>query len=354
MKKIIFIFSTVLLVFLLVAFTKMSLRDQYSLPPAQWPAPLVESGVEWKELGLIPEVSFGNIAADTLQSRILLGKTLFFDPRLSSSGKISCSSCHQPSLNWTDGKARSTGHEGRTGKRNAPTIQNSYFYKKLFWDGRARDLADQAFAPIVSESEMNSEMPEVMMKLRRIKGYRELFRNAWGTEQINPERMTEAIATFEMTVQSAESDFDRFLKGNKRALSSSALRGLHLFRTKARCFNCHNGPLLTDNKFHDAGVILYPYDKNDLGLYKVTHQDADKGKFRTPSLRDVLYTGPWFHDGTEKDMTVIIELYHKSTPLPSGYRVHLELSGKEKKDLYAFLKAISAKATAVTMPVMPE
>lgn len=339
---------------LLVSFARQSLREQYALPPAQWPAPWVETGVEWKELGLLPEVSFGPVHPDTLQHRIALGKALFFDPRLSSSGKISCASCHQPALHWTDGKARSIGHELRTGKRNAPTILNSFFYHRLFWDGRARDLADQAFAPIVSESEMNSDMPDVMLKLRRIKGYRDMFRQAWGSELINPERMTEAIAVFEMTVKSEPSAFDRFVSGDKRAMSASEIRGLHLFRTKARCFNCHNGPAFTDNRFHNPGIIRFPYDPKDLGLYKVTHEEADKGKFRTPSLRDVVYTGPWMHDGTEDDLDMILYMYSKNTRLPSGNPVHTGLTSKEMKDLRAFLKAISAPVKNMPAPPLPE
>lgn len=351
------IITTVLLVTSLlfcISFTRQNLRHQYSRPAAQWPAPWVDDGVTWTELAPSPPVP-ADLKNDTIIHKAELGKALFFDPRLSSSGKISCASCHDPALNWTDGKERSVGHNGTMGKRNAPTIQNAWFYKKLFWDGRARDLQDQAFAPIVSESEMNSEMPEVMDKLRRINGYRALFNKAFGTEEINPDRMTEAIAVFEKTISPAESRFDKFVKGDKRALSNSELRGLHLFRTKARCFNCHNGPLFTDNQFHQVMAIpLFPYDSNDLGLYKVTHKEADKRKFRTPSLRDVMHTGPWFHDGTEKDMVRIITLYHKTSPTPSGAARHLDLSGKEQEDLRAFLASISAPPKSFNVPVLPQ
>lgn len=347
-RGIIFLIITVIT--LLVSFSKENLRSIYSRPPAQWPAPAVAKDIPWKELGILPQSPLA-ATRDSLQRVIELGKTLFFDPRLSASGKISCATCHQPSLNWTDGREKSIGHEGAIGKRNAPTIANSWVYTRLFWDGRARDLADQAFAPIISESEMASDMPDVMRKLRRIQGYKDLFKKAFGDEQINPDRMTLAIAQFEKTVISGPSAFDLFLSGDQKAMSNAAIRGLHLFRTKAGCMNCHYGPLMTDNRFHAIGFAT-----TDAGYYKVTHQDADSGKFRTPSLRDVMRTGPWMHDGKEKDMAGIIEALNRADRpgIKSPLIKPLGLSKKEKADLLAFLSAISAPAEAFTPPVLPE
>ena len=267
---------------------------------------MVDEGVQWTELGILPESPLAK-NYDSLQHIIELGKILFFDIRLSSSGKISCATCHQPELNWTDGKEKSIGHEGAVTKRNSPTIQNSWFYNRLFWDGRARDLQDQAFAPINSETEMHSEMHEVMRKLSKITSYHDLFEKAFGDEDIDPFKMTEAIATFEKTIVSRKSKFDEFLAGNKKALSNSQLRGLHLFRTKAKCMNCHNGPLFSDNQFHNIG-----FSGTDEGYYKVSHKDEDIGKFKTPSLRDVMKTGPWMHDGTQKDMPSILDKFNKA------------------------------------------
>lgn len=326
------------------------LRKIYSGPTSQWPKPVIDEGIKWTELGLLPESPLAS-NKDSLQHIIELGKVLFFDPRLSASGKISCATCHQPELNWTDGKEKSVGHEGAITKRNSPTIQNSWFYHRLFWDGRARDLQDQAFAPIVSESEMASDMPDVMQKLRRIKGYKEMFKKAFGDEQINPDRMTEAIAVFEKTVVSNKSRFDEFVEGNKNALSYSELRGLHLFRTKAGCMNCHYGPLFTDNQFHNAG-----FSGNDKGLYQVTHKEEDMGKMKTPSLRDVMHTGPWMHDGVEKDIHIVIEKFNRAD-LPGADNnliKPLNLTVKEKKDLVAFLNAISAPPLEFKKPAMPE
>lgn len=343
-------------VFLLVSFSTgdtpvngENLRQLYAKPPAEWPAPHVQQGVSWSELGAVPPHPLAG-KTDSLAALIELGKVLFFDTRLSESGKISCASCHDPALNWTDSKARSTGHEGAITARNAPTIQNSWFYKKLFWDGRARNLADQAFAPIVSESEMHSEMPLVMQKLRRSEYYPRQFEKAFGSKGIDPDRMTEAIAAFEKTVSSAPSRFDAFLSGDKYALTNAELRGLHLFRTKAGCINCHNGPLLTDNLFHNSG-----FSGNDAGLYKVTHNEEDRGKIKTPSLRDVARTGPWMHDGAEKELAAIIEKYNQAA-FPAGTDPLLKplgLSARDRKDLLQFLRAVSAPPLPFTKPAQP-
>ena len=326
------------------------LRKLYAQNPANWPAPGMDAGVSWKELGILPESPVEK-QKDSLKHIIELGKMLFFDTRLSGSGKISCATCHQPELNWTDGKEKSIGHEGAVNKSNSPSIQNTWFYNRLFWDGRAKDLPDQAFAPINSESEMHSEMPDVMQKLNRIAGYRQLFKKAFGDDAIEPDKMTEAIAIFEKTIISQRSRFDEFLSGNTKALTNSELRGLHLFRTKARCMNCHNGPLFSDNQFHNSG-----FSGTDAGYYKVTHNEADKGKFKTPSLRDVAKTGPWMHDGQFKNLQPIISRYSVAKFPPGTDRIlkNTGLSSREQKDLLAFLYAISSPPVKFIRPVLPE
>ncbi len=329
------------------------LRKLYSQSPDKWPAPTIDAGVQWKELGILPESPLEK-NKDSLKHIIELGKALFFDTRLSGSEKISCATCHQPELNWTDGKEKSIGHEGTITKRNSPTIQNAWFYKRLFWDGRSSDLQDQAFGPINSETEMHSEMPEVMRKLSRVKGYKEMFKAAFGSEDMDPFAMTEAIATFEKTIVSRKSRFDEFLEGNKRVLTNSELRGLHLFRTKARCMNCHSGPFFSDNSFHRNNVT-FMYD--DEGYYKVTHQEDDLRKFKTPSLRDVTRTGPWMHNGKMSSLEQVISSY-STAKFPPGEASplvkNLGLSSKEQKDLLAFLKAISAYPPEFKKPVLPQ
>ena len=317
------------------------LRKLYSQSPDKWPAPTIDAGVQWKELGMLPESPVEKYK-DSLQPIIELGKALFFDTRLSGSGKISCATCHQPELNWTDGKEKSIGHEGAVNKRNSPTIQNTWFYNKLFWDGRSNSLADQAFAPINSESEMHNEMHVVMRTVSKIKGYRYLFNKAFGDDEVNPQRLTLAIAIFEKAIVSRKSRFDEFLEGNKKALNNQEIRGLHLFRTKARCMNCHNGSLFSDNSFH-RNNITFMYD--DDGLYKVTHKEEDLRKFKTPSLRDVSRTGPWMHNGKMSNLEHIISRYSTAKFPPGEASPHIKnlgLSEKEQKDLLVFLKAISS------------
>lgn len=356
MRKTLVIFSLIAIIITCFSFSQESLRSIYSKPPSQWPIPTVDAGVQWQELGILPASPLAN-PSDSVKKIIELGKALFFDTRLSSSGKISCATCHQPELNWTDGKEKSIGHEGAITKRNSPTIQNTWFYKRLFWDGRSTDLQDQAFAPINSETEMHSEMHDVMRKLSKVKGYKKMFKEAFGSEDIDPFVMTEAIATFEKTITSAESRFDKFLRGDKKALTKKEISGLHVFRTRGRCMNCHHGAMFTDNQFHNNGFHLNGDPQTDKGYYTVSHKEEDIGKFKTPSLRDVMNTGPWMHNGMMKDMNEVLGNYSKGASGTGGadLLVHnLFLTSKEHADLLAFLKAISAPARPFQKPVLPE
>lgn len=344
-----------------------TLRFLYSLSPDQWPTPSVDSNVKWQELGIIPESPLKPYF-DSLKHLITLGKTLFFDPRLSGSNQISCASCHVPDISWTDGREKSVGHDQQINKRNSPSLLNVWAYKHLFWDGRSSSLEDQAFGPINSESEMHSDMSEVMRKLRRIPGYKPLFDSAFREGEISPETVTSALAAFQRTLVSRKSDFDHFLSGNKDALSDAALRGLHLFRTKARCMNCHNGPLLTDNSFHNIGLTYYQQKNEDLGRYSVTHKAEDVGRFKTPSLRDVIRTRPWMHNGLFDDINELMNMYSAGMPQlkPNAQQaadslfpktdtlIHkLDLTKQEKDDIVAFLNAITATPMLVRAPAMP-
>ncbi len=336
-----------------------SLRYLYSLPTHQWPKPLVDSLVSWKELGVIPASPLQPFM-DSLQYKIQLGKILFFDTRLSTDNTISCSSCHLPEKSWTDALPRSLGHAQRVNRRNSPTLLNVWHYHRLFWDGRSNSLEDQAFAPINNETEMNSDMAEVMMKLRRVEGYKSLFEKAFGTTSITPDNMTEALAVFQRTLVSDKAALDHFLEGDKTAMSDAALRGLHLFRTEAGCMNCHYGPLLTDNSFHTTGLINNPAMEEDLGRYYNTRKPADKGSFKTPSLRDVFFTGPWMHNGSFTQLEEAIDAHLSvSQDITAAYTTDrlikpVQLNRKEKEDLLAFLQAVSSPAPEIKLPVIPQ
>jgi cytochrome c peroxidase len=339
----------------------------YTQPPAKWPKPFVDKGVVWTELGPVPESPLKD-QMDKLKDKIELGKLLFFDPRLSSSGQIACASCHVPDLSWTDGREKSVGHDQKENKRNSPTLLNVWFYKTFFWDGRSQSLEDQAFSPINSQIEMHSSMSDVTRTLRGISGYSGLFKKVYGATGITPETLTDAIATFEKTLVSRKAGFDRFLAGDTTAMGASAIRGLHLFRTKARCMNCHNGPLLTDNSFHNIGLTYYGRENEDLGRYMVTHDEQDVGRFRTPSLRDVMRTRPWMHNGIFDNMDGIISMYSAGMPQPKPKPEQLndplfpktdtllkklDLTKQERADIIAFLESITAPPTKVKLPALP-
>jgi cytochrome c peroxidase len=196
---------------------------------------------------------------------------------------------------------------------------------------------------------MHSDMPDVIMKLRSLEVYRDLFKKAFGSEGIDPDRMAEAIASFERSIPANPSRFDLFIKGDKNALTDLELKGLHVFRTKAGCMNCHHGPLFSDNLFHGIG---FAFDRDDLGLYKVTHKEEDKGKFKTPSLRNVTFTGPWLHDGSFDDLGFLISMYEKGA-LSNEPHLFKNFSLSEEAPLRAFLKAISAPPAKFEKPLIP-
>ncbi|HJV20167.1 MAG TPA: cytochrome c peroxidase [Sediminibacterium sp.] len=345
-----------------------TLRALYLQPTGKWPAPFIDSGVSWKELGILPGSPL-NQHADSVKQLVHLGKMLFFDPRLSGSGQISCASCHVPDMSWTDGRERAVGHDQQLGKRNTPSLSNIWASPKLFWDGRANTLEDQAYGPVNNDIEMHGSMPQVPASLRKIAEYKKLFINAYGTEEINVERIVHALATYERTLVSRKSDFDYFLQGEAARLNDAALRGLHLFRTKARCMNCHNGPLFTDQQFHNVGLTYYGREFEDLGLYRVTGKAAHVGQFKTPSLRDVMRTRPWMHNGLFDDMDGVLNMYNAGMPQPKPKPEQvkdslfpqtdpllrkLNLTKEERQDIIAFLNAITAQPWKVRIPVLPK
>ena len=336
------------------------LRDAYAryLPGASeqphWPAPTLDDSVKagFADLGLLPPVPF---PADNPYSaaKLRLGQRLFFDPLLSRNQQIACSHCHDPATGWTDRRSVSPGHVGQLGTRNSMSILNTAYVTALFWDGRAASLEEQVGGPIANPLEMHSAPASAAARLAARADYPPLFQAAFGSPEVNGERIAQAIATFERSLISRESAFDRFLKGDRQALSDQALWGLHLFRTKARCINCHNTPLFSDNRFHSNGLHFQGRELEDLGRFHVTGRPEDKGRFRTPGLRDVIHTGNYMHNGrfplTEN--VGVIAMYdagmvrsRSAGQPPTSPEVRpLGLSLKEKQALFAFLQAISAE-----------
>ena len=376
MKKFIVIALVTGLVAVMVSFTSNrqavpltfndSLRALYTRPVDQWPQPVIEPGVQWKELSALPADS--NLVAKLKDPKINLGKLLFFDPRLSGSNQISCSSCHDPDMAWTDGRTVSLGNNHLQGTRNTSTLLNIAQVKELFWDGRAASLEDQAINPIATIHEMNQEPPTIPDELEAIPGYPPLFEKVYGDKRINLDRILDAIAAFERSIASRRSRFDDFVNGKYKQLSDEEIQGLHLFRTKARCMNCHNGTYFTDNQFHNIGLTYYGRKYQDLGRYNVTKEAADVGKFRTPSLRDVMRTRPWMHNGLFDNMDGILNMYNAGMPQPKPKpdQVNdplfpktdplikkLDLTPEEKKAIVAFLDAITGVPYKMDRPQLP-
>jgi cytochrome c peroxidase len=342
------------------------LRRIYSGDPATWPAPHVDDGVAWKEIGLLPEVEHPADNPHT-DAKETLGKTLFFDPRLSGSGQIACASCHDPDLAWADGRTTSFGHSRKHLARNAPTIRNTAFQTHLFWDGRAESLEDQARQVLLNPDEMRSGPEHVVALLEKEPGYQELWQKAFGAEPVSIDRAAQALACFERTVVGGSSRFDSFMRGGAAALTDEALLGMDLFRREARCINCHNGPAFSDGGFHDIGLSNYGRPFEDLGRGRITNDPADTGKFRTPSLRDATATLPLMHNGLF-ELQVALTLYNAGMPTPvrresqaddprfpvkSPLVKPLGLNKQDLADLTAFLTSLEETKRRIRPPVIP-
>lgn len=281
-------------------------------------------------------------AETAARGNVELGRALFFDKRLSADDTVSCATCHDPQKGFSDNLPVSTGIKGQKGGRNAPTVINRLYGKTQFWDGRAATLEEQAKGPLVNPIEMGmKDHDAVVKKLRGIRGYAEWFKALYGRD-VNINDAAAAIASFERTVVSDDSRYDKYIAGDKGALSESEKRGFEVFSTKGRCVICHGGKNFTDEEFHNIGVGM---DKKqpDLGRYTQTKSDDDKGAFKTPTLRDIASTAPYMHDGSEKTLEGVVAFYDRGgIPNPGLHPLiqALELTPREKGDLVAFLKAL--------------
>lgn len=273
-----------------------------------------------------------------------LGKVLYFDNRLSADGTVSCATCHDPKFGFTDGSPVSSGIKGQKGGRSAPTVINRAWSLAQFWDGRAASLEAQALGPMANPIEMGNTHDAIVANLRGIPGYKPLFKAAYGDEDITIDRAGKAIATFERTVMSGDSPYDRWKAGQANAMSPSAVRGYHVFQ-KAQCDACHEGQNFTSNMYSNIGVGM---DKPnpDLGRFEISKDPADWGAFKTPTLREVEHTGPYMHDGSLKTLEEVVDYYDKGGTPNRNLDSHIKqqhLRADEKADLVAFLKALSGK-----------
>ncbi|QXP63363.1 cytochrome-c peroxidase [Polaribacter sp. R2A056_3_33] len=339
----------------------------------KWPTPNLDSTVDkkaFKDIGALPKLQHPEYNPFS-KEKSKLGKTLFFDPRLSVSGQIACASCHNPELAWTDNSTRSFGHDRQTGARNSMTILNVGFAHSLFWDGRASSLEDQARFPIGDPLEMNEKLNIAVDKIAKIEGYKPLFKAAFGNDTISLQRIQYAIATFERTVNSYKTKFDKFVEGDSTKLNNQEVLGLHLFRTKARCINCHNTPYFSDNQFHNDGQTLFGTKDEDFGRYNVTKNMDDIGKIRTPTLREVARTGPWMHNGHFPSLLDVVQFYNLGNPavvqkkylgkgrdslIPTNSPIlkKLNLEKNEIEALIAFMETLSSSRGRTLIPNLPK
>jgi len=285
---------------------------------------------------------------------IALGRRLFYDKKLSKDNSLACASCHNPQRGFTDGLEISKGVGGMIGVRNAPTVTNAAYLPLQFWDGRAISLEEQAASPIADPVEMNQTHEVSVSKLGADPVYKAMLLKAFGSEDMTIGRVEKALASFERTILSGDSAFDRYqFGGDKRALTPSQIRGLAIFRDpqKGNCAACHTidakYALFTDGKFHNIGEgVGDDGNFHDIGRYHETKVDADKGAFKTPTLRNIANTGPYMHDGSLKTLKEVVDFYAgggNSNPyLDKDIRV-IKLSGQDRTDLVQFLISLTGE-----------
>lgn len=286
----------------------------------------------------------------TTPEKAALGRRLFFDPVLSTNGTVSCASCHQPKHGFASPDPIAVGIHGRKGTRNAPSILNAVFGETFTWDGRDESLEQQVLGPLESEVEMGGDLDVVVANLRQDASYVKAFGSVFGDAQSDPSEevtisnVAKAVACFERTLNTGNSLVDRFRDSEYEALSKSARQGMWIFESRGGCWKCHSGSNLTDGEFHYTGVQFDVADR-DLGRMKHTENEADKFKFKTPSLRNVEFSAPYMHDGSVKTLREVVEFYNKGgapkDPLLDDKMQPLNLSDQEVGFLVDFLKALS-------------
>ncbi|HYZ84067.1 MAG TPA: cytochrome-c peroxidase [Bryobacteraceae bacterium] len=301
-------------------------------------------------LGLLP-IQFPKENPYTAE-KAELGKLLYFDKRLSADGTVACANCHHPKFAFTDALPTSIGIKGQKGGRSAPTVINRAYSLAQFWDGRAATLEDQAVGPMKNPIEMGNTHEAIVAKLKTIPGYRAMFKSVFDTEDFTIDHVGKAIATFERTVLSGNSPYDRYKAGDKKAMTAEQIKGMDVYFNKAKCDQCHEGINFTTNAYHNLGVGMDKPDP-DLGRFVVTKDPRDWGAFKTPTLRDIANTGPYMHDGSLKTLEEVVEYYNKGG-LPNKNLdpaiKPLKLTAEEQKQLVAFLKALSGEGWQMDAP----
>jgi cytochrome c peroxidase len=290
----------------------------------------------------------------TTAEKVALGKKLFHDPRLSSTGTVSCASCHNTMAGGDDNRAGSMGVHGQVGGRSAPTVWNAAFNKVQFWDGRAPSLEAQAAGPVTNPIEMGMKSwDEVVKRLKAVKGYQIAFTQVFGKDSISKDTATKAIAAYERTLITPNSPYDQYVEGNKSAMTVQQIRGMKKM-AEIGCTTCHSGAAFNGagsfQKFpvHDNGYFEAKFDfKKDKGLAEVTKNEADENLWKVPTLRNITMTAPYFHNGSVKTLEKAVDLMAK-------LQLGKELSDAETADIVAFLSALTGEFPKQALPQLPE
>ncbi|MBI4462717.1 MAG: cytochrome-c peroxidase [Acidobacteria bacterium] len=276
-------------------------------------------------------------------AKVAVGRRLFFDPILSRDYKLACASCHNPARAFTDGRTIALGVFGRQGTRNVPALINRGYGAAFFWDGRTTTLEEQVVKPIQDRKEMDMTLEEAIARLKEHGDYPALFLSAFARE-VNPDDLARALASYVRTILSGDAPIDRYLHGDAQALSNEAREGLRVFRGKANCTACHLGPNFTDEQFHNTGIAWREGQFVDPGRFAVTGKEADRGAFKTATLREVARTAPYMHDGSLATLEEVVEFYNRggnlNPHLDSEIRP-LNLTAEEKAALTAFLESLT-------------
>lgn len=288
--------------------------------------------------------------------KIALGKTLYFDTRLSKDNSISCATCHDPTKGWAETTATSTGINDQVGDKNSPTVINSAYAKAQFWDGRAVTLEEQALGPIENPIEMGHDLDVLVKQLNAIPGYKNQFQAVFGTD-VTKDGIAKAIAAFERTVLSGNSPYDKYMAGDNKSLTEKQIRGLDAFDF-AGCATCHAPPTFSNGRYYNTGVGQKK-DPPEAGRQAVTENARDLGAFRVPALREVANTAPYFHDGSAKTLEDAVAMMAaggiKNSKLSAMMRAvgAAELTDEEQSDIVAFLESLSGEYPVIEAPELP-
>jgi len=288
----------------------------------------------------------------TVLAKIALGKSLFFDKRLSGSGALSCASCHDPSRGWQDGRPTGIGDHGARLQRRTPGLFDVAFVEPLCWDGRTSTLEEQARTPLASEIEMNLSPARAAARLSGIEGYAKAFQRAFPGQPISLQNIAGAIAAYERTIVSKPTPFDRWVEGDEAAIPEAAKRGFEIFAGKGQCANCHSSWRFTDDGFRDIGLASRDEGRGAI----VPGVTILKYAFKTPSLLGVAERGPYMHDGSLPTLEAVVDHYDHGfirRPSLAPQIQPLHLTARDREDLIAFMRTLSSSANKVTLPVLP-